>query len=129
MDEGLTNKKEEDKMVKWQTKTGKEVTMQIVTERESIGDHTLMVPCYELKAEIQGIGSVGPLKLDGDVFRETATRTIGGKVVRLAFPACQEAKALYAEYSAEVARRIEANINAEMDYLKHHDSVLAAMAE
>ena len=116
-------------MVKWQTKTGKEVQMWIETERESIGDHTVMVPCYDLKIEIDGIGDIGPVELDGDVFRETVTRTIGGKVVRLAFPACQEAKALYAEYSAEVARRIEANINAEMDYLKHHDSVLAAMAE
>lgn len=116
-------------MIKWQTKTGKEVQMWIETERESIGDHTVMVPCYDLKIEIDGIGDIGPVELDGHIFRETITRTIGGKVVKLAFPACEKAEVLYREYRAEIAHRIDRKLKNDLEYEAHYNRVVAAMAE
>ena len=108
----------------FRTAKGTPIRVSIVTERENLADHTVMSPCYELRVEAGGqwLSSVELIEQDahGLCIRERFARTVGGKLMQTVIPVPAEAhraiKAIFAEYEAESANRLNEALEADRKF-------------
>lgn len=112
--------------IRWQTPSGKTVTMQHVTKRESIVDHTMMVSCDDIDIRVDGKLMVG---YNGIVDHPTAGKVIQvcGAKVYIAPEVLADVIALDKNYNDRYVARIKASMITDREYADHVAKINNAM--
>lgn len=96
--------------ISFKTPRGADVSIQIVTEREWDIDHTVKVPCYEMRTVVNG--NWYGCGFDFVDHPEHGAVLIIGGIPLIQVPAAQaeEVRGFLAAYKAEVSRRVKADL-------------------
>ena len=124
----LAKEKKMDKTVKYTTERGSKIECTIKTTEKNLADHRVKNECHKFEIKLNG-RAFGAFEIKDGRFKTRFPQTVNGKKTHLLIPSTPEALALYEEYKADSARRVEAWEKNEKEYQKHCEKMNAAMTE
>jgi hypothetical protein len=112
--------------IRWTTPSGKIVTMQHITRRESIADHTVMVDCDDIDIRVDGNLRIG---YAGIVDHPTAGKVIQvcGAKIYIAPEILADVISMDKAYHDRYTARLKASMLADKEYTAHVSRINNAM--
>jgi hypothetical protein len=115
--------------VSFKTAKGAQITIEIVTERANLADHTFTERCWELRAEVNGRAVHFVERIEHPL--AGAAVKLGDAIAPIPAETLGEVDTLFAAYNAgaaEIARQADAIVLERTEYEQRRSRVISALS-